>query len=85
MLVQAGYWHGHQYIAPRGSYLFQSVSWHRPDFSVPERRMVTAKLVFENRYNRRLSMGLDTEYYYDMREKAMDFAFGLYLRYNFSN
>ena len=85
MLVQAGYWHGHQYIAPRGSYLFQSVSWHRPDFSVPERRMVTAKLAFENRYNRRLSMGLDTEYYYDMREKAMDFAFGLYLRYNFSN
>ncbi len=82
LLVQAGYWHGHQYIAPRGSYLFQSVSWHRPDFAEPERRMVTAKLAFENRYNSRFSLGLDTEYYYDLREQAMDFAFGLYLRYH---
>ena len=81
LLVQAGYWHGHQYIAPRGSYLFQSISWHRPDFAEPERRMITAKLAFENRYSSRFSLGLDTEYYYDLREQAMDFAFGLYLRY----
>lgn len=81
LLAQAGYWRGHQFIAPRGSYLFQCVSWHRPDFSVPERKMATAKLAFENRYNHCLSLGLDTEYYYDMVEKAMDFAFGLYLRY----
>lgn len=81
LLAQAGYWYGHQYIAPRGSYLFQSVSWHRPDFSEPERKMVTAKLAFENGYNSRFSLGLDTEYYYDLREQAMDFAFGLYLRY----
>ena len=43
--------------------------------------MVTAKLDFENRYSARFSLGLDTEYYYDLREQAMDFAFGLYLRY----
>ena len=36
---------------------------------------------FENRYNEHFSLGLDTEYYYDLEEKAMDFAFGLYLRY----
>ena len=44
--------------------------------------MVTAKLAFENSYNSRFSLGLDTEYYYDLREQAMDFAFGLYLRYH---
>ncbi len=81
LLLQAGYWQGHQYIAPRGSYLFQSVSWHRPDFAVADRRMATGKLAFENRYNEHFSLGLDTEYYYDLEEKAMDFAFGLYLRY----
>ena len=81
MLLQAGYWQGHQYIAPRGSYLFQSVSWHRPDFAEPERRMATAKLAFENRCSSRLALGLDTEYYYDLGQQAMDFAFGLYLRY----
>ncbi len=85
MLLQAGYWQGHQYIAPRGSYLFQSISWHRPDVAVPERRMVTAKLAFENRYNNRFSLGLDTEYYYDLAARAMDFAFGLYLRYAVQN
>ena len=58
--------------------LFRS---HRPDFAEPERKMVTAKLDFENRYSARFSLGLDTEYYYDLREQAMDFAFGLYLRY----
>ena len=81
MLLQAGYWQGHQFIAPRGSYLFQSVSWHRPDYAEPERRMVTAKLAFENRYTSRLALGLDTEYYYDLAHRAMDFAFGLYIRY----
>lgn len=82
MLLQAGYWQGYQYIAPRGSYLFQSVSWHRADFVQPDRRMVTAKLAFENQYNDHFSFGLDTEYYYDLHQKAMDFAIGLYLRYS---
>ena len=82
MLLQAGYWQGYQYIAPRGSYLFQSVSWHRADFVQPDRRMVTAKLAFENQYNDHFSFGLDTQYYYDLHQKAMDFAIGLYLRYS---
>ena len=81
MLLQAGYWYGYQFIAPRGSYLFQSVSWHKRDFVAPEREMVTAKVALENQYTRGFSLGLDAEFYYDLRERAMDLAFGVYMRY----
>ena len=81
MLLQAGYWYGNQFIAPRGSYHFQSVSWHKKDFAVPEREMITAKVGLENRYTGQFSLGLDTEFYYDLREHELDFAFGIYMRY----
>lgn len=81
MLAQAGYWHGHQFIAPRGSYLFQSVSWHRADFAEPDRDMLTAKLELQNCYNRYFSLGIDAEFYYDLAHRGLDFVFGLYMRY----
>ena len=81
MLLQAGYWYGYQFIAPRGSYLFQSVSWHKKDFVAPEREMVTAKIGVENNYTSKFALGLDADFYYDLHEKALDLAFGVYLRY----
>ena len=81
MLLQVGYWYGNQFIAPRGSYLFQSVSWHKKDFVAPERKMLTAKVGLENQYTDAFSLGLDAEFYYDLHERAMDIAFGIYLRY----
>ena len=80
-MLQAGYWYGHQYIAPRGSYLFQSVSWHKANFAVPKREMITAKMAIENRYTSKFSLGFDAEFYYDTHVKALDFAFGIYMRY----
>lgn len=80
MQLQAGYWYGHQFIAPRGSYLFQSISWHDALFAVQEREMLTAKAALENHYGN-LSLGLDAEFYYDLREKGLDMAVGLYMRY----
>lgn len=81
MLLQAGYWRGCRYIAPRGSYLFQSVSWHKADFAEPDRQMLTALVAVENRYSDTFSMGLDAEFYYDRTLRGLDCAVGLYLRY----
>lgn len=83
LLASVGFWRGHQYIAPRGSYLFQSISWHKPSFSAPEREMITAKVGFERAYVENIQLGLDGEFYYDMVEKSLDLVFGLYLRYRF--
>jgi len=78
--LQTGYWRGHQFIAPRGSYLFQSVSWHNANYAVPEREMLTAKVALENHYGK-LSLGLDAEFYHDIRERGTDMAVGVYMRY----
>lgn len=79
--LQAGYWHGSRFIAPRGSYLFQSVSWHRTDFAAPDRRMLTAKFAIEHRLGQDFALGADAEFYYDMDQRGLDAAFGLYMRY----
>ena len=81
LLAQVGYWYGNQFVAPRGSYHFQSVSWHKKDFVAPEREMVTAKVGLENWNTSQFSLGMDAEFYYDLMEKGLDFAFGIYMRY----
>ena len=43
--------------------------------------MITAKMAIENRYTSKFSLGFDAEFYYDTRVKALDFAFGIYMRY----
>lgn len=80
-IASAGYWYGYQYIAPRGSYLFQSVSWHRPDFQEPHRSMVTARLGLEHTLTADFFVGADVEAYINLSHSGTDIAFGLYLRY----
>lgn len=81
LMVQGGYWYGYRYIAPRGSYLFQSVSWHDPNFAVDVRQMATARVAVENTFRGQLLLGADVELYYDVVEKGVDLAVGIYLRY----
>lgn len=81
LILQGGYWHGHQYIAPRGSYLFQSVSWHKPSFVAPDREMATARIALDWHHGERFHVGLDSEFYYDLKESSLDIVFGLYMRY----
>lgn len=81
LILQAGYWYGHQFIAPRGSYLFQSISWHKPSYVVADRQMVTARIAFDWQHGAQFHVGLDSEFYYDVQESGLDIAFGLYMRY----
>lgn len=81
LILQAGYWYGHQFIAPRGSYLFQSISWHKPSFVAPDRQMVTARAALDWQHGSQFHVGLDSEFYYDLQERGLDIAFGLYMRY----
>lgn len=81
LLGGAGLWMGHHYIAPRGSYMFQCISWEDPDFCEPDRRMATARLALEHAYTDDFSIGADAEAYYDLPRRHFDIAFGLYMRY----
>lgn len=80
LMGSAGWWHGHQWVAPRGSYLFQSVSWRSRDLVFPDREMVTLHASAEYGPWEQFSVGVDAEGYYDLREKGFDFVFGLFMR-----
>lgn len=74
--TEIGYWYGSHYISPRGSYLFQSVSWFDPSFASPTRKMITAQVAYAHHF-KGLTLNLGTQFYYDLDEKALDFAIGL--------
>ena len=80
--LHLGYWYGSRFVAPRGSYLFQSVSWHDAQFVAPEREMMTGRVALENRVGR-WALGVDAQFYIDRRVEGpedMDVAYGLYMR-----
>lgn len=84
LLANAGYWRAHQWVAPRGSYLFQSVSWRRADFVAPERQMVTARLAAAYSPWPQFVCGADAEAYCDWAEHGLDFVFGVYMQLKIS-
>ena len=71
-----GYWHASRYIAPRGSYLFQSVSWHDASFAMTDRRMLTLALNLSHSY-KGLRLDINAQCYYDIHLRKTDFVFGL--------
>jgi len=79
--IETGYWHGNGFIAPRGTYLFQSVSWHNPNLAVRERNLATGKLQYKKEY-KDFKFGADFHTYYDTDAATFDFAFGVFLVLN---
>ena len=78
--LQTGYWMAHQFVGARGSYLFQSVAYFDEAFERADRKMITAKLFYEHRYQG-LGVGFETQAYHDLDENSTDFSFGFYLRF----
>lgn len=74
--VTVGYYRGHQYIAPRGSYLFQSVSWSDPSVATADRQMVTGDVWIEKTRGE-FGVRIGGQFYYDLEQKKLDFAVGL--------
>lgn len=77
-LLRCGYWYGDQYLSARGSYLFQSVSWHDEGYVKRIRHLVTAALGFKHEY-KNLSLDANAQFYYDPDYRKLDFAVGLNL------
>lgn len=79
-----GYYHGHQYISPRGSYLFQSISWFDPFFSEADRQMLTSNISISKRVSA-FSINLNAQFYYDLHHQKLDFALGLIMQFQKNN
>jgi hypothetical protein len=78
--ITLAYWHGQQYLSPRGSLLYQSNTW-KSDTTYPVRNMLTLNATFEH-YYKGVALGLDMQLFYDLHLHKADYAYGIYLRWD---
>ena len=81
LMARVGYWYGHQYLSARGSWHYQSASWHDPAYTQPLRRMLTADLGFAYNPSTPAGIMLSAMAYYDCDLRAFDFAVSLGLHF----
>lgn len=77
-----GYWNGFQFIAPRGEYLFQSVSQANPAFHRRRSEVLTTKMFFDRKILPFLHLSVRFETYYGIVRRTWDYSYGFHLRFD---
>lgn len=77
-----GYWSGNKFIAPKGEYLFQSVSEINDTFFQEERKLVTAKIAIRKKVSGSFNIEVRADGYYDLVNKDLAYSYGLYFVIN---
>jgi hypothetical protein len=77
-----GYWHARDFVAPRGEYLFQSISIKDPDYYQKYRKLIPLKVIFKYPINKYINLQLRTDDYYNVIDKVMDHSYSLFLIIN---
>lgn len=76
-----GYWYANRFIAPKGSYLFQSVS-NIDNYTDPVRKLWTAKIWYTKNINHLLKLQVRFSSYYDLMHKNLDYSYSFYVLIN---
>lgn len=74
-----GYWSSDKFIAPRGEYLFQSVSEWDGNFSQKRREVITSKIKISRAISKSFLISLKADTYYDILNKDFAYSYGLYI------
>ncbi len=77
-----GYWYARDFVAPRGEYLFQSLSIKDPSYYQKYRKVVPFKLIFKYPINKYIKLQLRTDDYYNVIDKVIDPSYSLFLIIN---
>lgn len=77
-----GYWHAHNFIAPKGNYLFQSTSNFKQGYYTPYRDMITTKFRFSKTLMKKVKFSATFETYYDIPESQFDYSYGINIVFN---
>jgi hypothetical protein len=80
-MAMAGFWNGDDFIAPKGSPLFQSVSAYNPTEVIPHRRLLTSKAGYHHAFHRQIRFSFLFEGYYDLINSQFDYAYGIHLAF----
>ncbi|RUA26057.1 MAG: hypothetical protein DSY76_06215 [Bacteroidetes bacterium] len=78
----AGYWHGHKFIAPKGDFLFQSVSETDSSFTQEYRKLFNFKFIFNYPISKDINIQLRTDEYYDITSHKMNHSYSLFFIIN---
>lgn len=81
--LMASYWQGNQWIAPRGTALYQSVSIDQPGVVQPNRELLFMRFLYAKSLRDNLHIVARIEPVYDMQASLLDFSYSLYLVYHF--
>ncbi len=77
--VMLGYWYANNFVAPKGSALFQSISDHNSDYYQQERNMITGKISFSKDFLQQIRFSAMFETYYDIPSSQFEYAYGFNL------
>jgi len=81
-LLSFSYWDAFQFIAPKGQYLFQSVSDSNPDFIQPERSIVSAKYRWQQDITKGARAAFQLAGYMDIPTGDFSYSYGFYLLFS---
>jgi hypothetical protein len=74
-----GFWSAHNFLAPKGSAIFQSTSNYQQGFYTQDRNLITTKLSFTKTFMKQIKFSAMVETYYDAPASQFDYSYGLNL------
>lgn len=77
-----GYWNANKFIAPKGEYLFLSISENDNVFTAAKRSLISAKATYTYKVSKAVKIEIRADGYYDIINNKLDYAYGLYLLLN---
>ncbi len=80
--IMAGYWKGHQFIAKRGEYLFESVYEHIQNDSQDDVILYTIKFIYDKKIKKNIIFSLRSDLYYQERRNNFQYSYAFYFIYN---
>ena len=79
--LMLSYWNGNNYLAPRGSYIYQSQSIDAPTHTEKNRELLFVRLMREQPIFDNLYLTVRFEPVYDLQNKLFDYSYSVYFSY----
>ena len=80
--ISLSYWNAFQFIAPKGRWLYQSVSDRDPTFLQPDRSMVSAKYFWQKNIAKDARVAFQIEAFRDISNGDFSYGYGFFLMIN---
>ena len=81
-LLSLSYWNAFQFIAPKGRFLYQSISDSDPTFMQADRSIVSAKYLWRKEIARDARVAFQVEGYLDVPTGDFSYSYGFFLLFN---